>query len=289
VALSTFWIVFLSILGGVGAVVGIGWFVWWLVERRLNQKILQEMLDEIKMVRERQRDMQFYLDGIPEVRNRRKAVIYRDAFRAMREYKHDEAIKKFQEALPLTANPSERCAILNLIGLNQRKSGANRYAEKTFKEMLEIAEQAKLDEALAAALGNIGLVYRTIGEPKKALEYHEKALEIAKKIGNLETQASTLGNIGLVYRTLGEPRKALEYYQKALEIDEKIGSLEGQAIQLGNIGLVYYTLGEPHKALEYYQRAREIFVKIGAKHMIKQTDHYIDITKRKIAGETGTE
>lgn len=268
--MSPFWIVSLSILGGVGAVVGIGWFIWWLVERRPSrkkdketQKILQEMRVEIKQLKEQNIQTQFYLDGIPEVRDRRKAVIYRDAFRAMREYQHDDAIKKFQEAFPLASDPSERCAILNLIGLSRGKSGATRDAEKTYLEVIKIAEQAKIEDALAVAYGNIGVVYYILGELRKALEYFEEALKINEKIGNLEGQASQLGNIGIVHYSLGKLRNALEYYEKSLGVAEQIGNKKVQAQILGNIGVTYATLDEPQKALGYQQKALGLAEKIG--------------------------
>ncbi len=281
------------------ALLGIAITIW---AKWRSDKAFRELKEEIKKLQERPtlvpgRDtevtaekpvehlasVQQYLDGIPKVRKRRKAVIYRDAFRAMREYRHDEAIKKFQEAYPLASDDSERCAILNLIGTDQINSSAYKDAEQTFLEMIEIAEQAKLDDVLSAAYGNIGVVYRTLGEPHKALEYHEKALEINEKIGRLEGQATNLGNIGIVYDTLGEPHRALGYYQKALKIAEQIGNLEIQASILGNIGNVYGNMGDHQKALEFFQRAREIFVKIGAKLEIEKADRNIALARQKLA------
>ena len=90
----------------------------------------------------------------------------------MHEYRHAEAIEKFKAGLELASDDSERCALLNLIGESRIRSGAYKDAEQTFLEMIRIAEQAGIDESLAAALGNIGLVYATLGEPHKALNSH---------------------------------------------------------------------------------------------------------------------
>lgn len=238
---------FLTVVLPVGlAVLGIGATIWGVIYTlQRGDRANRQLQREIKKLQEQQTQTNLYLDGIPEIRNYKKALIYRDAFRAVRKYKHAEAIKKFQEALPLASDDSERCAILNLIGLSQMDMGATHDAEQTFLEMIRIAGQAKLDEPLAAAYGNIGLVFRT----------------------------------------LGEPQKALEYYEKALKLNEQIGRLEGQANQLGNIGLAYFDLGDYQQALDYFQSAREIFVKIGAKDGIKLCDTIIALARQKLAGQ----
>jgi len=276
---------------------------------------------------ERRVEKEFQIDLKPlyKVEDPALANIIGYGLKAYEEYEYDKAIAYFSAAMELTTEKDTlvRLTLLNLKGINQYKSGATRDAEQTFLEIIRIAEQAKLDEALSLALnnignvyytfgkphkaldyfqkalrinekigklqgqainlGNIGIVYRTLGEPRKALGYYEKALVFHKKIGSLEGQAQDLGNIGNVYRTLGKPHKALDYFQKALRINEKIGKLQGQAINLGNIGNVYNTLGESRKALECYEQARAIFVRIGAKHMVEQTDHNIAVARQKLA------
>jgi len=178
--LDNIWVVVVTV---VLAALGIGTTIWGVIYAlRRGDRANRELKEEIKKLQEQQTQMALYLDGLPDVRDAKKATILRDAFRAMREYKHEEAIKKFNVALPLASDDSERCAILNLIGLSQKTSGATRDAEKTFKEMIEIAEQAKLDEPLSFALGNIGIVYVYMGNFNKALDYYLQAREISAKI-----------------------------------------------------------------------------------------------------------
>lgn len=251
-------------------------------EREASQRQIETLTEEIRMLKEGQREFGIYLNGIPEVREQKKVILYTVGLRAMREYRHADAIAKFKKVLNLETDDSKRCVLLNLIGLSQETKGDTHDAEQTFLEMIRIAEKAGIEEALSAAYGNFGLVYRTLGEPRKALDYHQKALEINEKIGRLEGQANQLGNIGLVHKILGEPGKALEYHKKSLKIAKKIGNLEVQAHDLNNIAAVYFDLGQFKEALSNLQRAREIFAKIGAKDKVKICDDNIARAKKRI-------
>ncbi|MCK4334511.1 tetratricopeptide repeat protein, partial [candidate division WOR-3 bacterium] len=193
---SSLAMILMAIIGGLATLLGVAIAVYSLIQSRFVKVKLQS---EIHKLKESLKEGFLYLDGLPEVSGRKKNVILYSGMKHYREYKYSKAISAFTDALMLASDDSERCAILNLIGLSQRKSGATRDAEQTFLKMIDIAEQAKLDEALSVALGNTGVVYHTLGEPHKALEYYQKSLEIAKQIGNLEVQANQLGNIGNVY------------------------------------------------------------------------------------------
>ncbi|TET22092.1 MAG: tetratricopeptide repeat protein, partial [Candidatus Stahlbacteria bacterium] len=197
------WVVIIKI----SAICGIILFLSWLAERQLA---FIKWLENRRMLKKKKLGEPMpYLDGLTKLHPKKKNILLNEALKARKQYKHETAIMKFKLLLGQASDDSERCAILNLIGASQIRSSDYKNAEQTFLEMITIAEQAKLDEALSAALGNIGLVYRTLGEPRKALDYHQKALEIDEKIGSLEGQANQLGNIGIVYEALGEPRKAL--------------------------------------------------------------------------------
>ncbi|MBA7624577.1 Photosystem I assembly protein Ycf3 [subsurface metagenome] len=213
-------------------------------EREASRKQIEALREEIRMLKEGQKEFGIYLNGIPKVRERKKVIRYSAGIRAMREYDYTEAISKFQEVLDLETDDSERCALLNLIGESQIRSSAYKDAEQTFLEMIRIAEKAKIEEALAAAYGNIGLVYKTLGEPKRALEYDQRALEIAEKVGNPKIQAIALGNIGNTYLGLEQFKEALSYLQRAREIYVKIGAKHKVEICDRNIALVKKAMGE---------------------------------------------
>lgn len=274
---SYFW----GVLGAVGL---IGTFL--ALFFGLNQGYeVAKMRRELGELKKQVSDFQLYLDPLYKTTDPAFAKIISKGVEAIRKYKYGEAIGYFRSAIELTSDTATKLSLLNIVGLSQYKNGTTSNAEQTFLEMITVAEQAKNDEALAAALGNIASAYCTLGKPRKALEYLKKSLEIEMKIGNLEGQTINLSDIGVVYSTLGEPQDALDYFERALKIAERIGNPEIQASILSNIGAAYCNMGNNQKGLAYFLHSREIFVRIGAKDKIATCDHNIAIARQKLAGQ----
>ncbi len=252
------WAILGLIVGAIGVIITI---VSYIVMLRSRSEVRKKLRAEIR--RFKFKDMPLYIDGLLELKARKKVVLLQEAIRAKSEYRYEEAIAKLQSCLPLASADREKAAILNMVGTIQYNIGATLDAEKSFSEMIKITQQANLEPALAIAYGNMGLIYEVRGEFDKAMDYHKRALEINQGIENLQALAQNYGNLGNIYHNLNEFSKALEYHKKALEIDKRIGNLKGQAQDLGNIGRVYGSLGELRKALEYFERALEIDKKIG--------------------------
>ena len=123
-------------------------------------------------------------------------------------------------------------------------------ALKKWEQALELAHQAKNQQAIGTFLGTIGVVYRNLGQYQKALSYHQQALEIRREIGDKRGEGADLTNIGVVYNSLGQYQKTLSYYQQALEIKREIGDKRGEGADLTNFGNVHQNLGQYQKALK---------------------------------------
>ncbi len=221
-----------------------------------------------------------YIDGLPEIREKKRQDSLRSGLKSMQNYKYDEAIGFFRECLGAEAAQSQKAALLILIGNCFLPQSRLKEAEVHYKEAEVIAKKSNDKEGLASVLGNIGVVYGKIGEAGKALEHLQIALKIHRDIGNREGEANDLCNIGNVYSMKGELENALEHYQIALKIHRDIGNREGEASQLGNIGNVYRKRGESGKALEHYQIALKMFKEIGAAEDIERTRKNISKLKR---------
>jgi len=297
-----------TLFGGIvaTAVVGIFGIIVAIILYRLTAS--RKQLKEFEKKVEKQfGDLKVYLDGLPKakpaVRNPFEA-----GRKAMAEYKWDDAIGHFNEAMK-EAKGTELVALYNLIGICHYTPGRLNQALESFEESARLAKEfndkegeaialgnigniyqtkGELDKALkyfedglkidremdrkkgiAAKLGNIGLIYQTKGELDKALKYSEDALKITKEMGNKEDEAKILGNIGVIYQTKGELDKALKYHEEALKLDREIGNKEGEAQDLGNIGNIYAQKGDFNKALDYLNQALVLFKQIGAQMEIE--------------------
>ncbi len=162
---------------------------------------------------------------------------------------------------------AEEISLQDLLNEGKQAYGTADYptALKKWEQGLNLARQAKHQQAIGVFLGNIGLVYDNLGSYPKALEYFQQALAILKEIGDKRGEGADLSNIGNVHQNLGSYPKALEYYQQALKIKKEIGDKRGEGADLTNIGVVYDNLGTYPIALDYYQKALKIRKEIGDK------------------------
>ena len=141
-----------------------------------------------------------------------------------------------------------------------------RSVNRRIKEMLEIGEWSKKDEAflqsVSVLLNNMAGVYQEQGDYEKALEYYGKALEIVERtLGNDHPYtATTYNNMAGVYKEQGDYEKALEYYEKDLEISERVLGSDhpSTATTYNNMAGVYKEQGDYEKALEYYDKALDV-------------------------------
>jgi tetratricopeptide (TPR) repeat protein len=232
-------------------------------EHSLLNEGIKKIVENQTGFSQEQSKMSVYLDGLLDVKVRRMLNLLNEGISAMDNYHYEKAILSFQHGFRLAKNDGEKCALLNLIGVNQIKWGKIKDAEKTFFNLIDIARKAEIKEAYSVGLSSIGGAYYSQGEFEKALEFYEQALSIDQELENMESQAMDLGNLGNVFKQLGEVAKALEYLDKAYAINRKTNNLEGQARDLNNKGVIYMNKGEYSKALECYDKALGIAETIG--------------------------
>lgn len=243
-----------DLLGKIAIVLGIlvslfgvgGWlankhlaFIKWIQNRHLLKK--RQRVGETP-----------YLNGLVKLLPREKNILLNEALRAD---KYEEAVVKFKLLLSQAINDGERCAFLSLIGINQARSGSTREAEETFLEMIRIAEEANLREALPSAYANLGMLYQVRGDADRAVDFSQRSLKLADEMYNTKVKIAVLINIGNVYlRIFNRPQQALKAYEGSLELIQQVDDRVNKAYALGNIGVAYQMMGNLERALELFQQ-----------------------------------
>ena len=144
--------------------------VLFIVAQKRQGRFEKNLLAKVESIENKLPDPKFYLNGLPQTKNKNKQKILNAALAKMINYEYNSAVNMFQDYLKrFQLDESERCAILNFIGLSQKTIGYSNEALKTFEEMLLIAKRGNDDPALAIAEGNIGIVYYELGDFEKAL------------------------------------------------------------------------------------------------------------------------
>jgi len=204
--------------------------------------------------------------------------LFRKAEKKSLDFKYDEAIKLFEEALALGQtlfgeNSVEIAAIYHNMASAYKNQGDYPQALEWHQKALVIREKAlgKEHPDTASTYNNMAIVYYSQGDYPKALEWHQKALVIREKALGKEhpDTAKTYNNMAGVYYGQGDYPKALEWYQKALDIHEKALGKEhpDTASTYNNMANVYDDQGDYPKALEWHQKALDICEKaLGKEH-----------------------
>ncbi len=208
-----------------GTYVGIKQIIQWRNDATRNKA--QE--DKFETLTKKVEGIVDYLDGLPYITDEKRKCLFNSGMKAMQEYRWDDAIRNFRGCLTNAIEPSEKVALLGLIGNCFLSTSRLEEAMGNYKEAEDIARRDDNKEGLSAVLGNMGLIFQIKGELDKALEHHKQNLEIAREMGNREQEANQLGNMGLIYQTKGELDKALEHHRQALAIAREIGKRESKA------------------------------------------------------------
>jgi tetratricopeptide (TPR) repeat protein len=282
------------------------------------EKQVKEANENIKLI-EKNLGIQIYADGLPSAD---PSVFdpFAKGLKLMTEYKWDEAIAEFREAIK-EAKASQLVALYSLIGYCYHLPGKSDLAVENYNKSLNLAREFQDKKGESIALDKLGLVFQDKGDTNKALKYQEYALKIVREIGvkegesavlnnigvifenrgNLDKalkcledalkisreigykigEAAALGNLGEIYRARRDLDNALKYYENALRINREIGNKEAEASNLNNFGIVFRTKGEKEKALRYYEDALRIFTQIGAQREIEEVKKNIKRLKGK--------
>ena len=172
----------LAILGAIGAVLGIAWYIEHRLTTRRERAAAKQLSQDVAEVREEVRGLRQYLDGLP-----RAATPVRDPFlegqKLEKQNRYRDAIAQYQAAFQTETTDSQWVALHILIGncffnLSELEEAAGHYQQAD-----KAAREADDQQGLAASLGNMGNVYLEKGEQEKALKHYEQALAIFEQIG----------------------------------------------------------------------------------------------------------
>jgi CHAT domain-containing protein len=170
-----------------------------------------------------------------------------------------EAIKRYQEAIPLWRAADDRRALastLNRIGTASMDTSNYRQAADAFKEALAIWEVLGSREMTATVLCSIAVASVPLLQFKEAAGYFDRGLTIWRELKNRQGEATALAGLGAAYVT-SNPQKAIEYIEEALAIWRASGDRKAEGYMLFLLGGIYNTLGDKSKASGYFQLSRE--------------------------------
>jgi CHAT domain-containing protein/Flp pilus assembly protein TadD len=191
--------------------------------RQLQTGQFPEAIESLQKSLKIAREFQYYLEESQALIN----LAY--TYSALKNY--DEALKYFQQSLPLLQN---------------------------FKLALSVASEIKHPSADGAeAIGGLGDIDVMRGEYEQAITTYQLALQLRQK--NDSSQIDTiLGSLGIAYYASGNYQEAITNYQDALKFARQNQDFHVQWKILNNLGAALFKLGNLATAEKYLIQAIQV-------------------------------
>jgi CHAT domain-containing protein len=140
-------------------------------------------------------------------------------------------------------------------------------AADNYQQVLTLAEQTDVKEAIAAVSAKMGNLHYAQGNFAQAMEHYLKSVRLYEELGSKIEITYPLANLGNAYFAQGNYEKALEHYQKILKIYEELSSNSGAAWLRNQVADVYAAQGKNEPALAYYELSLKAHEELGNKPM----------------------
>lgn len=183
------------------------------------------------------------LAGDDERYNVAGEVFYQNALCAFTQYRFDEALELYQQALAINrARDDHDDEIETLNGIAQT-----------------YIMQARFNAALRqAGRPTDGTAATTQASYAKALDALQQALHLARDVDNRSLESAVLGSLGDVYAAQERFDEALDAYQQALQIARELDDRVDEAFRLLDIGEVYRDQQRYDEARKAHEQALQI-------------------------------
>jgi len=180
--------------------------------------------------------------------------------RAAEDFRHDEAVEKFELAVNSVLLNAEqrarvRCALAESLEYLARYRDAlgviAEYETPSIRSQLASSSQFQVWLRLGSLQGYLG-------DHPRAISYVKSALTMAEKSQNEEELGACHMVLGRIYRGIGEAQFARDHLRVALQHNRKIGQWVPLAQNYFLLGNVYLNEGEMNAARENFEQAIKI-------------------------------
>ncbi|WP_343486530.1 tetratricopeptide repeat-containing sensor histidine kinase [Allomuricauda sp. d1] len=172
-----------------------------------------------------------------------------------------EAIKYYQEALPLTRKIGHldlELSLLNDLGKEYDYLGDYAQALESFLKGIDLAKKYDNKDMLSIINENIGSIYASQKDYDQALEFYKKAKKYNEELGNEIYIAETLSNLASLYTDTKQFDYAMFSINKSIGIFEKLQILDWLAFAYEVKGRIYLQQEKYNWALYWYNESSRL-------------------------------
>jgi tetratricopeptide (TPR) repeat protein len=186
---------------------------------------------------------------------------------ALQRSEHEEARKRYDEALPLFRRVGDDLGEANCIkGLGDiaLRRSEHEEARKRYDEALPLFRRVGdvLGEATCIwSLGNIAL---RRSEHEEARKRYDEALPLFRRVGDILGEANCIKRLGDIALRRSEYEEARKRYDEALPLFRRVGSVLGEANCIRSLGDIALRRSEHEEARKRYDEALPLYRRVGS-------------------------
>ncbi|MFO0595884.1 MAG: serine/threonine-protein kinase [Myxococcaceae bacterium] len=151
------------------------------------------------------------------------------------------------------------CAALSKLASSYSTSGKFKEAREVYRELIDVAEPARLDGYVASASMELLATLALMGTPREQVDAMiEPTMRLIARVGRTPQQDFLVEHaLALVYASTGRTELALPHAKKALEAVRvaRGGDSLGEVLELNNYGAMADTVGDYSTALQAWNDA----------------------------------
>ncbi|MFC7072251.1 tetratricopeptide repeat protein [Halovenus rubra] len=150
-----------------------------------------------------------------------------------------------------------------LLGRVKFHQGDFTMAREQYKKALQRLPEDKDQSRRPQIVNDLGLSLWRLGELEQAKSHFDTALSIARESDDRMLIAATLNNQGIVATEKSEYDRARSIIEESLAITKEIRDKRGTASRLGNLGRIAFKMGRYQRSEQYYEESLTVSREIG--------------------------
>lgn len=152
----------------------------------------------------------------------------------------------------------------NFLGIIHLHLGQDRDSVNCFQLALAGFAAAGDDRGRYRTLNNVAELWQKLGNKEYAERYYREALDVSKAMGSKGDRATLRMNLASVLTDRGKIDEALALYEKSLPALRAVGDVQGEGTALNGTGRAHRAAGRSEQALPHHVAALAVMRRIQA-------------------------
>ncbi|REG30915.1 FAD dependent oxidoreductase [Archangium gephyra] len=186
---------------------------------------------------------------------------------ALERSQHEEARRRYEEALPLHEQVGDvlgRANCIQSLGDIALRRSQHEEARRRYEEALPLYAQVGAVLGRANCIRRLGDIALERSQHEEARRRYEEALPLYEQVGAVLGRANCIQRLGDIALRRSQHEEARRRYEEALPLHEQVGAVLGRANCIKSLGDIALERSQHEEARRRYEEALPLYEQVGA-------------------------